>query len=759
MGNRRLADGLFFLPVKACAAFGLACVLLLLSHAPAFANPAEGLELTDYYEAGTESTSGLTDMNYVGDYACNNGVASGSIYRSDRCQTANGFKGIFSGVICRIESILGQTIGELYCAVSHRAEKPFLALLILYITIYGAMVILGMNQAKLPEALMHVFKVGVVSVFILNAPLALGVGYKFYISTAQTAAGLAFSALEDNSAQEQFASDLQQVDPTKPSESTDAGYLESRDGPSAAYQNQGATQWIDNADRMFFKMLVYVLRAMSAMIIIIIIIFFVAPSLFFLLMTFFAKIFQSLLQIIIGYLLALVGLTFLFSLAPIIVPLWLFRFSQRICMTWLKYLASYAIQIGICMVFIALFTKVDFMTQLQHFGSLGRQKDVHVGVGWLQWRFMQWTLCRVERDGEGGRTGDIVYYRFDALSNATERAEAWNGYPRCIPTYTYNQAISGERTPPSLSAEEMAELKQLIANGGDEGEDAQKAIERAIEKANNDNIMDFWDVLSNGDLMFFFVTRLLASIGLAIIMTLYLKKVPSVAERIANTVGSGQIGGGEVEPSTPSMQSTANPLNENDPFNLQRYTQRTGRKVKQSRQQFAQKHGRFYIARNASGLALSVAKTPLALLGVGARKNGGYLKNIGSHMGTMGRRGLRMGYATSYHTLAGANAFRSVVSRRLANPNIHARLAYNARARQQMMDDIDRRELLWEGEQLTRVREDDKYQSLGKKLLDARNSRIAKRRQQRAAAHSPAGRNSANRPAGHQRGNPTQTSR
>ena len=102
-------------------------------------------------------------------------------------------------------------------------------------------------------------------------------------------------------------------------------------------------------------------------------------------------------------------------------------------------------------------------------------------------------------------------------------------------------------------------------------------------------------------------------------------------------------------------------------------------------------------------------------------------------MRSVGSSTMNVGFASAYHSLAGANALRASVSRRLTNPYANARIAYNAKARQQMMDDIERRQLMWEGEQLTRQREDTRYDAFGNRLRDARRrGRLSRMQQQRA---------------------------
>ncbi|MBM3617930.1 MAG: hypothetical protein FJX23_05220, partial [Alphaproteobacteria bacterium] len=129
-------------------------------------------------------------------YVCNDdGTTSGVLFVNPNCETT-GILGIFSQVACRVENVFGTAMGLVYCSIYSAIMQPFVALLGLYVTIYGAAVVLGLKRATFRNATMHIMKMALVAGFVLSSTTTIQVGYKFYVQMTQTTASILFESFD-----------------------------------------------------------------------------------------------------------------------------------------------------------------------------------------------------------------------------------------------------------------------------------------------------------------------------------------------------------------------------------------------------------------------------------------------------------------------------------------------------------------------------------------------------------------------------------
>jgi hypothetical protein len=550
-----MADTWRAIPSKPCgvalwlvAALALYCILAIAS--PAYAG--------DYQVSFTEgqapsSTGGASDLQINRDFACNaDGSSSGELFINPQCDATAGLFGIFANVVCRVESIFSTMLGFVYCSIQSAVLKPLLAMLTLYVTIYGAMVILGMVQNTFKEAAIRIGKIGLVSAVALNAHVAIGVGYTFFISLTQTTMDVIFQVFTPD----QIAAD------TGLSKLIEAGFVSS---PSAADETKRlytGSDWMLSLEYTFHRIIGFFVSGGIGFIMVMVCLLIFAPPLFFMLAYLMLATIKALASAVVGYLLALLGITFLFALSPIFICFALFRVTSAWFDAWVRNLFSYTLQIMIIFVFLMIMIMIDIVTFFQQIGGMFNTYMYVAQFGWIMWPLTIFTLCEPLRNDNG----ELLYFKFTPDGEwSSEHGTAYEGFPRCTPPYEVDLVLSGEQQLPGLTAENMEVIREAL-DGLTEEELNELSIEnmpsslefvyQMVAKANADLIMPITEVFQNTDLVGFLLTRFLIVIILTYLLERFLKEVPHLAGQLAGTSFQGRLGGGESKGEQAGVQSS-----------------------------------------------------------------------------------------------------------------------------------------------------------------------------------------------------------
>ena len=482
------------------------------------------------------------------------GSTEGELFVNVQCSIASGGLGLFANVICRIENIFGNILGLLFCAVSSAIVAPLVAVLILYVTIYGAMVILGMVPHTFSEAIIRSIKIGLVCTVALNADFTIFIAYKFFILFQQTAAAVIFGAADQGALDTGSGFTGGSFDALQK-----AGYVVNPNVYCADGTGCGSN-WMSTIDGMIDKLIGFYINAGVGLMVVMLAIMIFMPPLFMVLMHILLQIVKSLIQAINAYLLAVLLVTFLFSLAPIFVCFALFKVTTRWFDAWLKYIASYTLQILIIFAFLMLLLVVDITSFFNQVGNMIRSYTHFFGFGWIQIPIPVLTLCQVERVTSDPKS-DILYYPIDTVAGATGKFQLYKGagggtdpyfgFPDCIKPYSVEEVWSGARFPPGLDQAQINKMKAILneMRGSNSFEaafakDFTDGVKEIVDKANEDLTIPFIELLGTTDLIFFIITRFFAIYLLVFLMTKFMKEVPNMAGFLAGTKTSGRIGGG-----------------------------------------------------------------------------------------------------------------------------------------------------------------------------------------------------------------------
>lgn len=518
----------------------------------------------------SQASSGVGDLQITESFACNaDGSTRGILFVNEQCEV-DGLLGVFANVVCRIENLFGTILGLIYCAVQNAIIEPLLALFTLYVTVYGAMVILGMVSHSFSEAISRVFKIALVAAIALNADIAIGVGYKFYISAAQSTVGIVLDI---------FDPDQPNLFEDNPAMLTmiESGYMASPTNPDESKVLRSGNHWLESFDATVHKILGFFVSSGVSFITVMLGLLFLMPPLFLMIVYLMISIFKAFAQAIIGYLLALLGITFLFTVAPLFVAFALFRVTAGWFEVWLKYLASFTLQMMLVFTFLMFMVMIDLVTFFQSIGLMVRQYEYIFKFGTFIRTDEVYTLCHPVRDGgftaEPGagpineKMGEIIYYKFNQHGIMSDQTGSrYEGFPRCIEPYTLEDVMSGTRYPPGLDAQSVENLRETAATirnmgdvvpGADQMPRGWELVQQIINTENDKLHIPFMELITTTDLLSFLLVRLLVVIILTYLLDRFMKKVPHLASYLAGTGFSGRLGGGEYEPGdSPGVQET-----------------------------------------------------------------------------------------------------------------------------------------------------------------------------------------------------------
>lgn len=548
------------------------CALFFIFFSPVFAQAAPNVYNDPGYEYGVDwdaktktgtgsaTTTGVNDLT-LNTFECQaDGTTQGTLFVNPQCNADRGLFGLFANVVCRVENIFGSILGLVYCSVSAAILAPLLGLLTLYVTIYGALVLLGMVQHTFGEAITRILKIGAVAAIALNAEIAIGVGYTFFISLTQTTISIVFDL---------FTPEFVNAN-TAMADMIQAGYMTSPTNPDESNRLYLGDNWMQNLDFVTHRIIGFFMDGGVGFAIVMVALFFLMPPLFLILVYLMISVLKSLATAVIGYLLALLGITFLFSVAPIFVSFALFRVTSGWFDAWLRHLFSYTLQMMVVFVFLMIMIMIDIVTFFQQVGGMIRVYQHVFSFGWIKKPNTVFTLCRVERYPE---TGEIKYYKFTVNgTEGTETGNQYEGFPRCIPEYDLRLILSGDAGqddfPPGLTKDQMDEIIEAIdaVKDGDvelpntDGGDIPSGLEtvsQIIQKANEDLKIPFMELITTTDLIFFLLVRFLVVILVTYLGERTMQKVPHIAAKLAGTDFAGRLGGGEQElDDEPGLQNT-----------------------------------------------------------------------------------------------------------------------------------------------------------------------------------------------------------
>ncbi len=262
------------------------------------------------------------------------GGAVQTLYSGDigNCQ-APGLDNMFSGFVCSYQEIVDQVMTNMYFAMLTYFQEPFFAAMTLFVIAMGAMFALGMLPFTTRDIMIILAKIAIVSGFAMYPELLIDLLYQgligFMYDTTNTVVRVL--APDQGSVNGIFVWMDQQLN----------NFLTTQD---AAQTNQ-------TCDSDILALLFGLAITM--------------PPIFAMALYLLIQLIMVFIRTVLGYLVAITGIMFLTTLAPVFMAFAFFRITTSYFEKWLSYLLGFAMQIFIVFSFIAVVLSLPFESKLQ----------------------------------------------------------------------------------------------------------------------------------------------------------------------------------------------------------------------------------------------------------------------------------------------------------------------------------------------------------------------------------------------------------
>jgi type IV secretory pathway VirB2 component (pilin)/type IV secretory pathway VirB6-like protein len=288
----------------------------------------------------------------TGDYNDANGAENGF---NTNCASGGTNPGIFATILCFFKAVVGQILSSMYCQFQSVMVGPITTAMTLFTMLFGFMIMTGITNFTAKEATLFLLKMAIIWTFALNPAWGIGVGYQFFMGIA-----------EEGSALVTQGSTAQLTDP------------DSMIGSLLSFiSGNPSSQWAGNLTNSTYSgmsqwCVLYATLAVAALL------FFmpmVSMFLIMLLLQYLGLYFRA----VLGYLTALVLISFLFVLSPIFIGFALFKTTLPLFEQWVKFLISFSVQMIIVFGFLTMIQYVPVGSYFTELLGLLKQYDVTGG--------------------------------------------------------------------------------------------------------------------------------------------------------------------------------------------------------------------------------------------------------------------------------------------------------------------------------------------------------------------------------------------
>lgn len=429
-------------------------------------------------------------------FSCSgDGKSQGKLYSTNAsCPTTLSFDHIFSYFICNMEQLSSNLMGNMYCGMVTNLTPMVMAVMTLAVLVFGMGFTIGVIPATAREFQKFLIKVAFILAFATQSEYLIGYGYRFLVEGAREGIAIALSGLytapdgaptTGNSSANVYA----QLD----------GFL----GRTMQFATDYVgTKWNSASGSNPCQNAIFAVMAIMAI---------AFPPVFYLSLLIIGKIALTFIRAVFGYVYAIVGITFLLSLAPFFLSFYMFQATRQYFDKWLGYLISFSLQMVIVFAFLTFIVSIDVKNSSNSLPNIivPVQETQETTSLRLPWQYC--TLCEFEvLDREGNVVPEGGYDNFIG-----------QGKLRCKANPNYSPTA----TDPSNRVN-YTPIRALSAVAPQEG----TAPDRNVQ----------------GTLMKFAGTALLSLLVLAYIIDSILRFIPYFAQKIAGGLASyaPQLGGG-----------------------------------------------------------------------------------------------------------------------------------------------------------------------------------------------------------------------
>ncbi len=308
--------------------FFLSALVLFLAAHPAFAQASGG-------SSGFSCTS--------------SGGTNGTLYDSgSSCPTVLGWGNIFSFLVCNIEHLTSNLMGKMFCGMTHNLAPMVGSVITLAVVFFGAGFTIGVIPATARDFQVFLLKVSFIWVFATQSDMVIRYGYEFFVNGIRDSVAIALGGYNNSGNASSGSAVYSMLD----------GFLGRMIKFATDYIGSNGTTNTTNQD---CKNAVFAVMAIMAI---------AFPPIFLLALALVMKLAITFVRAVFGYIYALVGITFLLTLAPIFLSFFLFKQTRSFFDKWIGYMVSFALQIVILFAFLSFILSIDVSNVSNSFTSI-----------------------------------------------------------------------------------------------------------------------------------------------------------------------------------------------------------------------------------------------------------------------------------------------------------------------------------------------------------------------------------------------------
>ena len=278
----------------------------------------------------------------AGNFSCNGASAQGHLYDSGvSCPATISKDNIFSFLICNMEQLSSNLMGQMFCGMITDLKPAVMAVLVLSVVFFGISFTIGLIPLQAKDFMGYLIKFACVFIFATQSDYLIGFGYKILITGVRDGVAVAVSGLYPNPLAADHVSNGADM----------YGYLDKFLGKAISFATDyvGIKKDGTNNAALCNNALFAAMAIMAV----------AFPPIFYIGVMIIFKITLTFLRAVFGYVYALVGIAFLLTLSPFFLSFFLFKATRSFFEKWIGYLISMSLQMVIVFAFLSFVLTID----------------------------------------------------------------------------------------------------------------------------------------------------------------------------------------------------------------------------------------------------------------------------------------------------------------------------------------------------------------------------------------------------------------
>lgn len=276
-----------------------------------------------------------------GGFRCVDGHSEGTLYDAAmECPTTMKMSNVFSFLVCNMERLAGNLLGEMYCGIMVDLIPGVIGMLTLATLFFGIGFTMGVIPATARDFQMFLLKIVCIFVFATQADIIIGVGYNLLITGLREGTAIGISVM--------YPDDVKSAGGTV----TGIDVYRFLDR-FLAQAMHFATDYVGakwDEDNNPCQNAVFAVMAIMAV---------AFPPVFFIGVMIIFRVCITFLRAIFGYLYSIVGIVFLLTLSPFFLSFYLFKQTRPFFDKWVGYLVTFSLQMVILFAFLGFILSID----------------------------------------------------------------------------------------------------------------------------------------------------------------------------------------------------------------------------------------------------------------------------------------------------------------------------------------------------------------------------------------------------------------